>query len=606
SRVLAVLSAGGRDAAVGFARLMPQLNRPLTTEEIRTLATHFAEPDVADALVQALGNSASREATLRALLVLRTDLDTTALSGAIEKATTALWRERTSPQDREFALQVAGAWRLGSFDADIAALASSTETARELKLAALRALREIGSSQCDTLAAIATNEREHQMVRSAALAALAESPSDAAQAVLTELLRELNFEQRESVVQRMASNRRGAVALLKAIDARDILPEYLPLSALDAMRTLLPDDAQVGRLWAEFAKSAQPVLQLTGGNDDYVRSPITLAGPFTVGTWIRLNAGISNADGILGRASVLDMNFHDETFRVWVARQHDVVIATRKITPQTWTHVAVTRDADGVFRIYLNGELSATSIEKNTTTFDRLHIGRTSPSGGGTDGELFAYRIWNVTRSSQQIRDDFDRSFGVDERPAGLIHHFAGTDWGKLSGQARVQPAIEAPQLLTADQAKVQAEKFAGYRNLAEHSGNAATGKELFTTQCMVCHQYRGTGGQIGPVLDGIGVTSTESLLRHILTPSAAMEGGYRNYRVLTFDGRIVQGYLVSQDDGALVLRQPNTADQRIAKSDIEHAAFTSLSVMPTGLLEALKPQQVSDLFAYLHSLKQG
>jgi hypothetical protein len=51
-------------------------------------------------------------------------------------------------------------------------------------------------------------------------------------------------------------------------------------------------------------------------------------------------------------------------------------------------------------------------------------------------------------------------------------------------------------------------------------------------------------------------------------------------------------------------LRQPNTADQRIAKSDIEHAGFTSVSVMPSGLLEALKPQQVSDLFTYLRSLR--
>jgi putative membrane-bound dehydrogenase-like protein len=605
SRVLATLSVGGRDAAAGFARLMPQLDRSLTTEEIRTLATHFAEPDVANAMVQAIGDPASRETTLRALLAIRTDVDTTALSGAIDSAITALWRERTSPQDRQFALQVAGAWRLRSLDADIAAWASSEKTEEESKLAALRALREIGSSQFESLAAIATNKQEHQTVRSAALAALAESPSDAAQAALTELLRELNFEQREPVVQRMASNRRGALALLKAIEAGDILPENLPLSALDVMHTLLPDNAQVGSLWAEFAESAQPVLRLAGGNDDYVRSPITLAGPFSVETWIRLNAGISNADGILGRASVFDLNFHDETFRLWLAGQHDVVIATRKITPQAWTHVAITRDADGLFHIYLNGEVSAESVQKNTTTFDGLRIGQTNPGVGGTDAELFEYRIWNVARSSQQIRDNFDRRVGIDERPEGLIHYFSGAEWGKLAGKARVQLALEAPKLLTVEQATAQAEKFASYRKLTEQPGHVEIGKELFTTQCMACHQYRGTGGNIGPVLDGIGVTSTESLLRHILTPSAAMEGGYRNYRVLTFDGRIVQGFLVSQDEGAVVLRQPNTADQRIAKSDIEHAGFTLVSVMPSGLLEALKPQQVSDLFTYLRSLRE-
>ena len=84
------------------------------------------------------------------------------------------------------------------------------------------------------------------------------------------------------------------------------------------------------------------------------------------------------------------------------------------------------------------------------------------------------------------------------------------------------------------------------------------------------------------------------------------MEGGYRNYQVLTLAGKIVQGLLVSEDSNAVVLRQKDTADLRIAKSDIERAGFTSLSVMPDGLLDSLKPREVSDLFAHLHSLKQS
>ena len=160
--------------------------------------------------------------------------------------------------------------------------------------------------------------------------------------------------------------------------------------------------------------------------------------------------------------------------------------------------------------------------------------------------------------------------------------------------------------MLTAVQAKQQAELFAKYRRLAQQSGDAAAGKAIFTKICLDCHQHAEKGGNIGPALDGIGLTGTEALLRNTLTPSAAMEGGYKNYQVLTRAGKIVQGLLVSEDSNAVVLRQKDTADLRIAKSDIERAGFTSLSVMPDGLLDSLKPQEVSDLFTHLHSLKQS
>jgi putative heme-binding domain-containing protein len=82
------------------------------------------------------------------------------------------------------------------------------------------------------------------------------------------------------------------------------------------------------------------------------------------------------------------------------------------------------------------------------------------------------------------------------------------------------------------------------------------------------------------------------------------MEGGYRNFRVVTRDGRIIQGLLVSRDEEAIVLRQPNTADTRIITGNITQAEFTGISIMPEGLLESMPLQEVSDLFAHLKSLR--
>jgi len=207
-------------------------------------------------------------------------------------------------------------------------------------------------------------------------------------------------------------------------------------------------------------------------------------------------------------------------------------------------------------------------------------------------------------RKADEIRADFDRSYaGEGDRPPSLVTFHGGSSWGELAGQARVEPALDAPRLVTDADVRARAEKFARFRGLAEAAGDVTRGQGLFATKCLTCHHQGGQGGKIGPALDGLGLTGVEAILRHVLTPSAAMEGGYRSFRVVTRDGRVIQGLLVSSDADAIVIRQPDVADIRIAAKDVAQADFTGISVMPEGLLEALQPQDVSDLFAHLKSL---
>jgi len=149
-----------------------------------------------------------------------------------------------------------------------------------------------------------------------------------------------------------------------------------------------------------------------------------------------------------------------------------------------------------------------------------------------------------------------------------------------------------------------QAKKFAQFRTFAEKPGDIKLGQALFTTTCMTCHNVGGQGAQIGPVLSGAGAMGIEALLRAVLTPNAAMEGGYRVFRVELKDGDVVDGLLVSQNDEAIILRRPNSDDLRIPQKDVRRAWFTKVSMMPEGLLEALKAEDVSNLFAYLRTLK--
>jgi len=82
------------------------------------------------------------------------------------------------------------------------------------------------------------------------------------------------------------------------------------------------------------------------------------------------------------------------------------------------------------------------------------------------------------------------------------------------------------------------------------------------------------------------------------------MEAGYRTFRVELLDGDIVDGRLISQDNEGIVLGRPNAEDLHLKRANVRRAAFTKTSLMPEGLLESLPTRDVTDLFAYLQTLK--
>ena len=69
-------------------------------------------------------------------------------------------------------------------------------------------------------------------------------------------------------------------------------------------------------------------------------------------------------------------------------------------------------------------------------------------------------------------------------------------------------------------------------------------------------------------------------------------------------DGTLKEGFLVSEDDKAIIFRQVGLPDERIPKDLIRRGQYLKRSLMPEGLLEAYTEPQVSDQFAYLMTLK--
>ena len=90
--------------------------------------------------------------------------------------------------------------------------------------------------------------------------------------------------------------------------------------------------------------------------------------------------------------------------------------------------------------------------------------------------------------------------------------------------------------------------------------------------------------------------------MSNILDPSLEIREGYETTVIETEDGLIVSGFIESQDENDVALRQIDGQLARIPKELIIDQFVAKISLMPRGLLDDLSEQQARDLFAYLRS----
>lgn len=595
----AFLALEPRLSAEYLAHHLESQRTPPLPEEVQRLI-EYGNPKV---LSEQLGKM-NDVRIFHAMLALADRLPRDRLVGLLAEPTNRLVRS-PERERRDLGYRLARTFRLNSTADAMMQRYRRSETTPEEQLSIVQAIRAMEVDCSEFLADAAGKAPPGSILRSEALRALAASRTSQGQALFLAMCGELAARERQLGLLELASTKPGARTLAQALRHRRVGDECLDAALLEKLQLVLGSDPDLDVVMERNRQLLRSVLVLDGADDGYADHPITLKGPFTVECWIRLQPGISNNDSILGRPGVACFNFAGGHFRIWFGPVvRDVIIAKRPMVPEMWTHVAATRDTDGRCRLYLNGELDSESTRTCQDTLADLRVGWSNPPQG-TRAALAEYRVWNYARAPDQIRDTFDLSLEGQTRPPGLAHYFpGGGPWGRLHGTARVARTLDAPPLLTKAESAALAEKFGRFRKLAEQAGEVARGREVFAKNCLACHAVAGQGGQIGPTLNGVGVHGTETLLRHLLTPSAAMEPGYRLFRLELRNGTLKEGFLVSQTQEHLFLRQQGKDDEVIRQSDIVQSGFTRRSVMPDGLLESMKPDEVQDLFAYLKSLK--
>ena len=135
-------------------------------------------------------------------------------------------------------------------------------------------------------------------------------------------------------------------------------------------------------------------------------------------------------------------------------------------------------------------------------------------------------------------------------------------------------------------------------------------GQELFNAaSCSRCHRSGRLGHFVGPDLTSIARRfSRRDILASMLNPSLVVAEKYRNVQLVTTDGRTIIGRPVSSGDyrspAIQIATDPLNPTEivEISKIDIEVHRDSSLSPMPTGLLNTLTKSEIHDLLAFLEA----
>jgi len=597
SQLLAALALPAEQGAATIAAQLGQLKRSPNDEEVLRLVQAIDQPAIQESLRAGIENSATSQTIIDALLTNKSRISPASIQKLLGDTVTKLFQGNAA--DLRRGIELSSAFSMTSSSARLHEIAT-TSADQSTELAALDAITSQQNGIPATLAPLL--EKKEETIKHAALRAIASSRQAGAGELALKALPEIPSHLKAQIIEALCTHKEGAKALVQAsLAEKSISHSELSTMAINRLQTVLGTDPELSELLSKLGDTYRAILNLNASNA-FIATTISLEGAFTIETWVKLGVGIDNRDSLGGAPDQLDLNFAGELFRVYVGSHgNDALIAKKKIAPALWTHVAATRDAQGKFKIYINGELDCVSDMAAPHRIENFRIGWSTP-GTGADGQFAEYRIWKRERSSEEIRANFDRSLPTND-PALLYNGSGDKGWGALPKEFTLPRSTDLPPVMSLEQAVAFDQKYQKFLTLAKAGGNAAEGKNL-AALCIACHQFGNAGGNIGPNLSSVGAMGPEAIVRNILTPNAAIEPGYRIFRVAMKDGSLLDAFFVSEDKDAIVVRQMGAGDKRIERKDIASTQFLRQSLMPEGLIDGLSDQQRKDLFAYLMSLK--
>jgi putative heme-binding domain-containing protein len=138
--------------------------------------------------------------------------------------------------------------------------------------------------------------------------------------------------------------------------------------------------------------------------------------------------------------------------------------------------------------------------------------------------------------------------------------------------------------------------------------GDAARGQALFLQQaCAACHTVSESEPPKGPMLGGIATRYTRAeLCESILRPGAKVSQGFETVWFKMRNKDEVEGFVVKESGDSVEVRNIAGVTAVLEKGNIVERQKREKSMMPDGLLNALTPEDLAAMLAYLEGTKAG
>lgn len=375
-RMFAALALDPKVGAPLVAELVGQLNRAPGPDELFAVAKTLDQPASVAVLRKLLADAAVRNRVVELLLVTRTDLDSAKVGPVVAEAAQALLKQGGA--ERALAAQLIGGFQLLDLEDGLLALVSRDDSRRE----ALLGLQQLRTTKPEAVAAlVGTSPAE---VSNLALRALVASRSPQASGLAMKLYPTLSLNDRKVVLDGISGTKAGAKAIAAGLADKFVAVADIETPVAEKLAIALGDSPELAVISAQLGGVFRSVLALDGSDEAVAGTAISLKGPFTIETWVRLDGKVDNKASLLGAGNKLDLNFFGGSFRAYLGGTiRDAVVSAKPTSSGIWTHVALTRDAAGILRIYQDGELTGTAKVAAPHDLSGLTIGWSGPKGGG-------------------------------------------------------------------------------------------------------------------------------------------------------------------------------------------------------------------------------
>ncbi|HYE20409.1 MAG TPA: PVC-type heme-binding CxxCH protein [Tepidisphaeraceae bacterium] len=130
--------------------------------------------------------------------------------------------------------------------------------------------------------------------------------------------------------------------------------------------------------------------------------------------------------------------------------------------------------------------------------------------------------------------------------------------------------------------------------------GDATRGLQIYLAKCAACHRHGERGSPLGPDLETVRTAGREKLLTAILDPSREVFPQYAAYALDTTDGDTHLGLIAAESELAVTLKMAAGMDVTVPRPQIKSLRTTGLSIMPEGLEDGMKSEDIADLLAFI------